>query len=222
MDQLQRGTIKNVPSEEISSLAHYLSHHGVIKKEVDDIKIRCVYDGSAKTKGNLSLNDSLYRGPVLLPDLAGILHRIRFYKILISSDIEKVNTIEDGLKFYNESKELFQTADVNLRVYASNATELNHYFEEKEQDKISEVQKLLGLQWNTTTDNLIIHHPGQPPSDVKWTKRKVPKCLASIYDPLGLVPPMILIENVCLNRLGNLNSPGIIHYLHSKMPYGNK
>ncbi|KAL6731515.1 hypothetical protein Aduo_002370 [Ancylostoma duodenale] len=89
MDQLQRGTIKNVPSEEISSLAHYLSHHGVIKKEADDIKIRCVYDGSAKTKGNLSLNDSLYRGPVLLPDLAGILHRIRFYKILISSDIEK-------------------------------------------------------------------------------------------------------------------------------------
>ncbi|EYC45066.1 hypothetical protein Y032_0440g1511, partial [Ancylostoma ceylanicum] len=87
MDQLQRGIIEKVPTEEIST--HYLSHHGVIKKEGDDIKIRCVNDGSARTKGNLSLNDSLYRGPVLLPDLAGILLRIRFYKILISSDIEK-------------------------------------------------------------------------------------------------------------------------------------
>ncbi|KIH45996.1 phlebovirus glycoprotein G1 [Ancylostoma duodenale] len=89
MDQLQRGIIEKVPSEAVSSPAHYLSHHGVIKKEGDDIKIRCVYNGSAKTKGNLSLNDSLYRGPVLLPDLAGILLRIRFYRILISSDIEK-------------------------------------------------------------------------------------------------------------------------------------
>ncbi|RCN28463.1 zinc knuckle [Ancylostoma caninum] len=104
-----------------------------------------------------------------------------------------VNTTEEGLKFYNESKELFQTAGMNLRAYASNATKLNHYFEEKEQNKIPEVQKLLGLQWNTTTDDLIVHLPSQPPNNVKWTKRKVLKCVASIYDPLGLVSPLILI-----------------------------
>ncbi|KAK6757659.1 hypothetical protein RB195_015459 [Necator americanus] len=89
MDQLERSIIEEVPHEDIPKPAHYLSHHGVLKKEGNDIKIRCVYDGSAKMKGNLSLSDSLYRGPLLLPDLTEFLLRIRFDKILISSDIEK-------------------------------------------------------------------------------------------------------------------------------------
>ncbi|KAK5978323.1 hypothetical protein GCK32_022812, partial [Trichostrongylus colubriformis] len=89
MDQLQKRIIEQVPPDETYKPSHYLSHHGVIKRDGNDIKIRCVYDGSAKIKGHPSLNDCLYRGPVLLPNLTGILLRCRFYKILISSDIEK-------------------------------------------------------------------------------------------------------------------------------------
>ncbi|VDM78760.1 unnamed protein product [Strongylus vulgaris] len=60
-----------------------------MKKNDKDLKIRCVYEGSAKIKGGLSLNEDLYRGPVLLPDLVGILIRTRLCEILISSDIEE-------------------------------------------------------------------------------------------------------------------------------------
>ncbi|CAJ0600646.1 unnamed protein product [Cylicocyclus nassatus] len=88
-DQLQRNIIEEVPLEEIHQPCHYLSHHGVLKKDDKDLKIRCVYDGSAKMKGQMSLNEALHRGPVLLPDLVGILLRTRLCKILISSDIEK-------------------------------------------------------------------------------------------------------------------------------------
>ncbi|KAL6731217.1 hypothetical protein Aduo_002146 [Ancylostoma duodenale] len=50
IDQLQRGIIEEVPKAELQSPCHYLSHHGVIKNDNNEVKIRCVFDGSAKKK----------------------------------------------------------------------------------------------------------------------------------------------------------------------------
>ena len=53
-------------------------------------KVRIVYDASAKgRKGDKSLNECLYKGPNLLPDLCGILFRFRTQPVAIFSDIEK-------------------------------------------------------------------------------------------------------------------------------------
>ena len=69
---------------------HYIPHHAVITPQKETTKVRIVYDGSARTrKGNPSLNDCLFRGPVLLEDLAGLLMRFRLHKIAIVADIEK-------------------------------------------------------------------------------------------------------------------------------------
>ena len=73
-----------------SSVHHYIPHHCVVKPSSTTTKIRVVYDASAKTKeGNKSLNECIHRGPVLLPDLCGILLRFRLNPIAMSSDIEK-------------------------------------------------------------------------------------------------------------------------------------
>ena len=49
-----------------------------------------MYDASAKTKKeSKSLNECLYRGPVLLQDLTGILLRFRLNRIALVADIEK-------------------------------------------------------------------------------------------------------------------------------------
>ncbi|XP_053392330.1 uncharacterized protein LOC128555009 [Mercenaria mercenaria] len=89
-DQLEKGIIEKVPTSKKNGLTHYLPHHAVIKPGKSTIKFRIVYDASAKTKiENSSLNDCLYRGPVLLNDLCGILLRFRVHTIGIVSDIEK-------------------------------------------------------------------------------------------------------------------------------------
>ena len=53
-------------------------------------KLRVVYDASVKSrKGVKSLNECLYCGPVLLPDLCGILFRLQLHPIVLLADIEK-------------------------------------------------------------------------------------------------------------------------------------
>ncbi|XP_060601995.1 uncharacterized protein LOC132755202 [Ruditapes philippinarum] len=89
-DQLQKGIIEEVKPNKSNGTVHYLAHHGVITPQKTTTKLRVVYDASAKTsKENNSLNDCLYRGPVMVHDLCGILLRFRKHPIAIVADIER-------------------------------------------------------------------------------------------------------------------------------------
>ncbi|KAH7699829.1 Pao retrotransposon peptidase family protein, partial [Aphelenchoides avenae] len=68
---------------------HLLAHHAVIKESSATTKVRHVFDGSAHLPGKPSINDSLYRGPVLLPKMASILIRTRLSQLLLIADIAK-------------------------------------------------------------------------------------------------------------------------------------
>ncbi|VDM41166.1 unnamed protein product [Toxocara canis] len=87
--QLQQGIIEKAPNPADGPIIHYLPHQAVIKSSNDTTKIRIVYDASASTKKGCSLNDQLYRGPVLLPQLVGVLLRFRQGEIALTADIEK-------------------------------------------------------------------------------------------------------------------------------------
>ena len=88
-EQMKKGIIEMVAGN-TSNLVHYIPHHAVVTPQHTTTKVPIVYDASAKTKKeNLSLNECLYRGPVLLEDLCGILLRFRKHKIAIIADIEK-------------------------------------------------------------------------------------------------------------------------------------
>ncbi|MCP3665660.1 MAG: DUF1759 domain-containing protein, partial [Gammaproteobacteria bacterium] len=90
-DQLQKGVIEIVTVDTFEGpRKHYIPHHPVITPQKETTKVRLVYDASARTKvGSPSLNECLYKGAVILPDLAGVLLRSRVAPILMLSDIEK-------------------------------------------------------------------------------------------------------------------------------------
>ena len=91
-EQIVKGIIERVESskEDNENRKHYIPHHAVITPEKTTTKIRIVYDASAKIKRSAkSLNECLYRGPVILEDLCGLLLRFRMKKIGLVSDIEK-------------------------------------------------------------------------------------------------------------------------------------
>ena len=89
--QLRRGIIVKVTEiSEEGPVKHYVPHHPVITPSKNTTKVRVIYDASAKTRQyNKSLNECLYRAPVMLPDLSGLLLRFRLSPIGRVSDIEK-------------------------------------------------------------------------------------------------------------------------------------
>lgn len=111
-----------------------------------------------------------------------------------------VESVNDGKDFFTYSKRLFQEAGMNLRAFVSNSKELNDFFGTQEGNEVNPAQKLLGLHWNTSTDEISISF-GKPSPSTHWTKRKVLKEVASIYDPLGLASPTTLYGKLFLQSL---------------------
>ena len=87
--QIDKGVIEEVVPDSTKNKVHYLPHHPVVTPG-KSTKVRIVYDASAKSsKTSPSLNDCLYRGPVILPDLCGLLMRFRLKPIVVCADVEK-------------------------------------------------------------------------------------------------------------------------------------
>ncbi|MCP9263441.1 Pao retrotransposon peptidase family protein [Dirofilaria immitis] len=88
--QLQSNIIEEVSTDmNHIGIIHYLPHHEVLTPSKLTTKLTIVYDASEYLKGMKSLNDVLYRGPITLPDLIGVLLRFRIMKNMIVADIEK-------------------------------------------------------------------------------------------------------------------------------------
>jgi hypothetical protein len=92
-DQIDKSIIEKVENDQSKNSetkVHYLAHHPVITPQKTTTKVRIVYDGSAKAqKTDLSLNECLHRGPVLLEEVCHLLMRFRKHKIALTADIEK-------------------------------------------------------------------------------------------------------------------------------------
>ena len=81
-EQCEIGIIEKVymNSEHEDHMTHYIPHHAVVDAAKPTTKVRIVYDASAKPKSdNKSLNECLYRGPVMLKDLCGLLLHFRIH-----------------------------------------------------------------------------------------------------------------------------------------------
>lgn len=68
----------------------YLPHHCVLKDSSLTTKLRVVFNASAKTNTDLSLNDVLKTGPCIQQPLFSILLRFRSYKIVFTADVSKM------------------------------------------------------------------------------------------------------------------------------------
>ncbi|UYV75259.1 hypothetical protein LAZ67_12003126 [Cordylochernes scorpioides] len=69
---------------------YYMPHHSVIREQSTTTKMRVVFDASAKSENNVSLNQFLHKGPKIQQDVFFILLRFRTYPVAITADIEKM------------------------------------------------------------------------------------------------------------------------------------
>ncbi|XP_076293042.1 uncharacterized protein LOC143215116 [Lasioglossum baleicum] len=73
-----------------STTGYYMPHHAVVKVTSTTTKIRVVFDASAKSPKNMSLNDGLMVGPTIQDKRFEHLLRFRTYSYVITADIEKM------------------------------------------------------------------------------------------------------------------------------------
>lgn len=93
-DFLSSGHMSPVSSSALARIRRsphfFIPHHGVIKKGDPSAPLRVVFNGSAKTKSHLSLNDCLLPGPKLQSDLVRLLVQFRMHKFIIATDIKQM------------------------------------------------------------------------------------------------------------------------------------
>ncbi|XP_046145779.1 uncharacterized protein LOC123989147 [Osmia bicornis bicornis] len=269
-------------ADDESMTGYYMPHHAVIKTTSATTKVRVVFDASAKTDKNLSLNDRLMIGPTIQDKLFEHLLRFRTHTYVLTADIEKMyrqilihpqdrkyqrifwyhnnrvrtfemntvtfgvssapylairtiqqladdesadfpyasrilkrdlyvddlltgaNSLEEILTIRDEIIELLKRGGFNIRQWASNH---NHALDNINKKILgtdcvidnSTVVKTLGLGWNAQEDKLV-YSVKSPEAPVKLTKRNILSEIARIFDPLGLLGPVILAAKVFMQE----------------------
>ena len=107
-------------------------------------------------------------------------------------------TTNEAAELKQDAIEIFDDAKFRLHKWHSNAPELESNMNDgaltfaKQQLRVSPKDngsKLLGLKWNKVEDSLQVDFPSTP---AVLTKRGILAYLAKVYDPLGLLSPMLL------------------------------
>jgi len=83
--------VEKVPEQEADGeRVFYLPHKPVVREEAATTKVRMVFDASARPSpmGN-SLNECMYTGPALQPQLWDIMVRARMSEHLLIGDLQK-------------------------------------------------------------------------------------------------------------------------------------
>jgi len=93
--------------------------------------------------------------------------------------------------FYREAKQLFQSASMNLRDWASNEQEFIASL--PVEDRASRpTMKVLGMVWDSIADNLQYSHDSYLSLPAVRSKRDVLHVISSVFDPLGLISPALV------------------------------
>ena len=126
---------------------------------------------------------------------------------------------EAAYQLFIQAKEILGEGGFNLQKFNSNSTLLQTIIETplstssdlEEESYASTVlgscehsgEKILGVRWDLSTDNLIvglevvIHTTSQ----LQSTKRQIVSLVGKIYDPLGILSPLVILFKIFLQQL---------------------
>lgn len=134
------------------------------------------------------------------PHLAAIIKN-NFY---MDDVLASFNDVEEAQRTKDLLNEIFGHFSLNLRKWNSNELKLA---EETTADGIVELNlkpsntcSILGMKWNTTTDKLSYSLESKPALEI-YTNRKILSEIASFFDPLGLLAPILFRAKLLMQQL---------------------
>ena len=87
-----------------------------------------------------------------------------------------------------------------------------HRIPKSEKSKLVKKTKILGVNWDTSDENLILQEVSKT---YLPTKRDLLSLLCSVFDPSGFITPCLLEPKLIVQSAGSENQIETIHYLQT-------
>ncbi|GFV25237.1 integrase catalytic domain-containing protein [Trichonephila clavipes] len=122
-DYVREGIVGRTSCDSLlDSQGFYLPHHAVIRSDKTTSHIKIVFDGSAHEDGQSSLNQSLYTGPNLHPNILELLLCFRKSPVAFTADVKSA-FLQIELDFRDRDfTRFFWTDNLNNETYVLNFT----------------------------------------------------------------------------------------------------
>ena len=132
----------------------------------------------------------------------------------VDDGVISVPSTEEAIQLVKDSRDLCQKGNIRLHKFVSNNRTVLENIPISERAEITEdrdlefdeipMERALGITWNPTGDSL---HFAVSLKKQPMTRRGILSTVASLYDPLGFVAPVILqgkriLQEMCRNKMG--------------------
>ena len=111
--------------------------------------------------------------------------------------------LKNALNFIYEWKQSLKKGNFNLRKWISNCAEIMEKMNSFEEQELGEktlhfdiFYKVLGILWNFEINELFFDLKNVVSESQISTKREFLKVLSSVYDPLDVVSPTIILKRI--------------------------
>ncbi|XP_055590334.1 uncharacterized protein LOC129742461 [Uranotaenia lowii] len=116
-------------------------------------------------------------------------------------------SIEEAVRLRNELSELLSKGGFELRKWTSNRLEVLHGLNDDQIGTQSSLQfgpnetvKTLGISWEPEADFLRFDSQVEP-NEKPWTKRAILSTIAKLFDPMGLISPVVVTAKMVMQQL---------------------
>ena len=115
-----------------------------------------------------------------------------------------VNIESELLQIYPEANSILATANMPLQQWVTNSRVLRNKVNKEEEEKMLDEVKVLGMNWDSIADTLNLVTPtwGSLPT----TKRSLLSEISTVYDPLGLVAPLLIKAKILMQETWKLQT----------------
>ncbi|XP_044575175.1 uncharacterized protein LOC123258984 [Cotesia glomerata] len=230
-EYIDLGHMVHVPDD--SGPGYYMPHHPIIRTSSTTTKVRVVFDASAKTDKGISLNEVLLTGPTIQDNLFTILLRFRTFLYAMTSDIAQMyrqicihpdhHKFQRILYYHNNNISTFELKRVTFGVSAAPflAIRTVNQLADDESHNFPVASKI--LKRDLYVDNLLtgsnslteilklrdeiiqlVRKVKPIDSSRKITKRTILSDIAKIFDPIGILGPIVLAAKTIIQECWKL------------------
>ncbi|KAG1683385.1 hypothetical protein GQR58_010038 [Nymphon striatum] len=193
---IERQYVHKVTEIGESKITSFMPHFAVLKPGRETTKVRIVFDASARFNGK-SLNDVIHTGPKLQADLFKVLLRFRKKPVCLVCDIAEMY-LQIKIKNVDRPYFRFLWRDLNQNKLLELIPESDRAKELKLDDSYLPCIKTLGILWDAEADVFKFKFYNE---NIGFSKRKMLKKIAAIFDPLGFLSPYIIRGKILIQDM---------------------